>query len=163
MTEEWRAVIGYEGWYSVSNLGRVRRDRRGPHTRIGKILRPTIKPSGYAVVTLNRNGVGHVVHIHSLVAKAFLKCRCQVNHKDCDKVNNALENLEYVSPLENIRHSIANGRPSWLSGELARAAKLTASQVDAIRADSRICRVVAKEHGVSRSTISRVRRREVYP
>ena len=100
MTEEFRDIPGYEGLYEVSNLGRVRRN--------GKILKPWKNNWGYLLVSLCKNGIVRNARIHRLVALAFIpnpQNLPQVNHKDEDKTNNAVSNLEWCTAGYNINYS----------------------------------------------------------
>ena len=109
--EVWRDVPGYEGYYSISNRGQVRRDAPGHHTHKGKILKPVINHDGYQYVELCIAGKTKGFFVHRLVLSAFVGPRpkgCQTNHKDFDPSNNRLENLEYMTSLENNRYSIAH-------------------------------------------------------
>lgn len=140
--EEWRPVIGYESIYSVSDVGRVRRDKPYQSTCAGKILKQQILKR-YLAVPLNNKGAWNV-HVHRLVAEAFLgPCPdgCQVNHLDGNKVNNHIENLEYVTPRKNTQHAIDAGlRPTFPAienrarGERHGRARMTAELVVKIRA-----------------------------
>lgn len=106
--EIWRPVIGYETYYSVSNLGRVKRTAGGKGIVKGKILKN--RPSkGYARVSLCVNGRAKDFDTHILVASAFIGPRPkghEVNHKDRIRSNARLSNLEYVTPIQNIHHSL---------------------------------------------------------
>jgi hypothetical protein len=116
-TEIWKDVIGYEGLYQVSNLGnvkvlkRIKYNYKGKHIAKEKILKPGIT-HGYARVVLTKDGVRYTKKVHRLVASAFLgeqKDLC-VNHIDSNRSNNNIENLEWVTILENIRHARMNNR-----------------------------------------------------
>ena len=101
--EEWRDVPGYEGLYQVSNLGRVRGMRRG----LLNILSPS-SYNGYYRVNLSKGGKYITIHIHRLVAMAFLpnpNNYPQVNHKDGDRKNNNLNNLEWCTASYNQLHA----------------------------------------------------------
>jgi hypothetical protein len=104
--EEWRPVIGYEGVYSVSSFGRVRRDMAGQGTRAGIIRKPYINPqTGYLVVTLGHLGIKRTFATHQLVAESFLgPCPSGhiVHHKDEDHTNARLSNLEYATQAQNL-------------------------------------------------------------
>lgn len=106
MIEEWKDIPGYEGVYEISNLGRVRRN--------GKILKP-LKDSGYLRAHLSKNGIAKKVLIHRLVAFAFIpnpNNYPEINHKDEDKTNNTVENLEWCSREYNINYGTRNERVS---------------------------------------------------
>jgi hypothetical protein len=114
--EIWRSVVGYERFYSVSNLGRVRRDAppRGncASCKVGRILKPILDSKGYLRVNLYSDSKGKSIFIHKLVTAAFIGVRpthLVVNHKDACKTNNRIENLEYVTELENTRHATEMG------------------------------------------------------
>lgn len=111
--EEWCPVVGYEGYYSVSNIGRVRRDAGGPGARAGLVLRPKRNAkTGYLTVSLFRGGDGCSHTVHTLVAAAFIGVRPNgwtVNHIDGDKLNNRPSNLEYVTRGDNARHAWETG------------------------------------------------------
>lgn len=109
--EIWKPVVGYEGWYSVSSLGRVRRDKPQRNTFPGRILRPVTR-KGYYAQCLTKDGKHATFTNHSLVAAAFIGPRpplLQVNHKDANKLNNRDWNLEYVTHLQNQRHAVDHG------------------------------------------------------
>lgn len=113
LMETWRPVAGYEGLYEVSDHGRVRSlprmrlGRGGKPVRVnGRILKPALVR--YPMVLLCNDGqrVGHSVH--RLVANAFLPpdpVRPEVNHRDGNRQNNHLSNLEWVTRSENVAHS----------------------------------------------------------
>ena len=71
LTEDWRPVVGYEGWYEVSSLGRVRRARPGLGARVGHILSPQLSNNGYLMVPLCREGCRRYRSVHRLVGEAF--------------------------------------------------------------------------------------------
>lgn len=101
--ENWKPVVGYEGVYSVSDHGNVRRDRRAHHN-----LRPGTNSYGYKTVSLCVNGKMRSFLVHRLVALAFLghaENGIQCNHKNGVVDDNRLENLEWVTSSENCLHS----------------------------------------------------------
>ena len=114
--EIWKDIIGYEGLYQVSSLGRVRSlDRYDERNcfRKGKVLSPGIKPDGYLVVVLSCNGKHKTIKVHRLVAQAFIPNPDglpQVNHKNEDKSNNRVENLEWCDAKYNINFGTARIR-----------------------------------------------------
>jgi len=166
--EEWRPVVGYEGWYEVSSQGRVRRAAPGKGTHIGYVLKPRM---GWHYFTVGLRRLGYpqrMVFIHRLVAEAFLggpPPGFEANHKDGDKLNNRPGNLEWVTPSQNCRHALANGLSVPARGEQKTSqAKLSDVAVRVIRATEGYgCGVkLAQRFGVSGATISRVRRRLIW-
>lgn len=138
--EEWRQVVGFEGYYEVSNLGRVRsvprRDIRN-RTITGGLKRWRLDRDGYPRVMLKKDGRGRPWGIHQLVTRAFLgptPLGQQVDHIDGDRANPRLSNLRYLSPRANTRAALARGggyrNPH---GERNTMAKLTDVQVAEIR------------------------------
>lgn len=133
----WKDVVGYEGIYQVSRNGEVRSlDRYVPSKNgsykfcEGVLRQPDITEQGYAQIGLY-DTVGHdrkygkSKMIHVLVAEAFIPNpdkKPQVNHKDGNKLNNCVENLEWVTAAENTNHAIAHGlrhRVQWTPEEAA--------------------------------------------
>lgn len=110
--EEWRTVVGYEGQYDVSNLGRVRRALETRSLSVGRPLIQSKSTRGYLTVGLylNRKQRSHTVH--SLVAAAFIGPRPAdhvINHINADKTCNSATNLEYVTQAENASHAARLG------------------------------------------------------
>jgi hypothetical protein len=156
--EAWRPVLGYEGWYEVSDLGRVRRVRAGPATRPGRILRPHLGGVGYPQVCLSRNNEHLTQSVHRLVALAFLPRESpnqRVNHIDGVKVHAAARNLEWVTDLENHRHAARTGLMA--SGARQHLAKLTPQQIAEIRSSKATGAALARRFGVHKATVNRVR------
>jgi len=121
--EEWRSVVGWEGLYSVSSLGRVRRDKPGPGARVGRILKAVIGRYGYYQVALSRDCRPITQRVHLLVAAAFLG-PCPpghvANHLDGVKLHNQPSNLEYCTPSENMAHARRLGLFAAGDGHYAR-------------------------------------------
>lgn len=118
INEVWLPVAGFEEFYEVSDHGNIRScDRvvncsRGNSTRLwkGKVLSKIIGAKGYYQVSLSVEGVTHKVYVHRMVAETFLSERNEtVNHKDGNKLNNHLSNLEWVTYSENNKHAFASG------------------------------------------------------
>lgn len=120
MTQEiWKDVVGYEGLYQVSNLGRVKSLLR--YVQNGRVVRrvnerimtPVKANNGYFRVYLKREGKGVNRSIHRLVAEAFLSNpnnHPQVNHKDENKGNNTLQNLEWCNSAYNASYGTRGKR-----------------------------------------------------
>lgn len=104
--EEWKEIKGFEGVYEISNLGNVKR----VETQL--VLKLRKHSAGYFSICLWKDGKDHYRFIHRLVAAAFIENpenKKEVNHKDGIKTNNAIENLEWVTPKENQQHSVRIG------------------------------------------------------
>ena len=102
--EIWKDVIGFEGIYSVSNKGRIRRDICSKGGVAGRILKPAFS-NGYLAVCLCKNGTRKTTKIHRIMVMAFIGVKSkEVNHKDRVKINNNLKNLEYVTHRKNAQH-----------------------------------------------------------
>ena len=112
---EWKPVKDYEGIYEVSNQGDVRRIKGGKGTRLGTCLKGKTGSTGYTEVNLCRSPKDHKMKlVHRLVAEAFLGASdLQVNHKNFDKTDNRLSNLEWVTQSENIQHAVKGGHNRW--------------------------------------------------
>lgn len=132
MTTIWKKVRGYE-YYEISNTGKIRslpRPMKRKNYMSGKvfyyssrekILKPFLNQCGYPEVGLCKNGKSKKALVHRLLAEAFIpnpENKKQVNHKDGDKQNNKLENLEWVTPSENGLHAYKNGlSKAWHKGK----------------------------------------------
>ena len=121
MTEIWRDIKGYEGIYQISNFGRVKSvERIATNNKHGgvriikeKILTPNDNGNGYKIVCLRKPKQRKNFYMHRLVATAFIpnpKNLRYVNHKDYNKSNNNVTNLEWCTQKENIQHSIEHMR-----------------------------------------------------
>ena len=108
MSEEWRDIQGYEGLYQVSNLGNIK-----SLFRYKKILKKSPVSSGYLSVELWKDKKNRRHLIHRLVAKAFIpnpEQLPQINHKDEDKTNNQVDNLEWCTAKYNMNYGTGNSR-----------------------------------------------------
>jgi hypothetical protein len=165
--EQWRAVVGFEGTFSVSDHGRVRRDARAMGTQPGRILKGSLS-KGYPLVNLRHRRSYARVSVHSLVMAAFIGPRLpglEVNHKNGINTDNRIENLEYVTRSGNVIHAYSTGlnrgRVRNLVGELNGMAVLTEADVCQIRAAlSRGVRqrALVRQYGVCPTTISMIAR-----
>lgn len=103
--EIWKDIKGYEGLYQVSSKGRIK-------NRHGK-LRKLNNLNGYQTIYLYKNNKGKNKYVHRLVAQAFIDNyseSLEINHKDFDRNNNNVDNLECVTRYENLRYSYDNNR-----------------------------------------------------
>ena len=105
MDDTWSKIKGFPK-YSVSKKGEIRNDRNG------KLKAPFKGTNGYYNVDLYNDGVRKKVRVHRVVGETFLDNpynKPQINHKDGNKSNNEVDNLEWVTASENIRHAFDNG------------------------------------------------------
>lgn len=116
MKEIWKDIKGYEGMYQVSNLGRVKSlDRVGVDGKKykGRERKVIVGKVGYKVVDLYIGGKRETKSIHRLIAESFIpntNDNPEVNHIDHDKLNNSIENLEWVTRRENFNAAIKYGQ-----------------------------------------------------
>ena len=104
--EEWKDIQGYEGDYQVSSYGRIKSFKKNKE----KILKPQMHYKGYEFITLLKNGISKKYKVHRLVAEAFIPNPNNypvVNHKDENKSNNNVKNLEWCTVSYN---NIYNGK-----------------------------------------------------
>ena len=153
--EVWKNIKGYEGLYQVSNKARVKSFQFGRIT----ILKPKIGYRGYYQVCLSKNGRVKYQGLHRLVAKTFIpnpEHKPEVDHKDKNPAHNWVENLRWVTSLENSENS------EHLDGEKNHMAKLTNAIVTEIYlthipGDPEFgTKALAKKFGVATTTINRI-------
>ncbi len=129
MSEEWRAVVGFEGSYEVSNLGRVRSlDRHVTYQKQtgktrsvtkfykGRLLRPGTVKSGHQLVVLGLGNIKRSKFVHDLVLRAFVgppPPETECCHGDGNPANNPLSNLRWGTRLENVADAIKHGTANF--------------------------------------------------
>jgi len=170
MVEGWRPVVGFEGQYDVSDLGRVRRcarlvDRSNGHAyRVAELVIAQVdSPRGYKYVGFKvARNTNRIFLVHRLVAQAFVanpNSYPDVNHIDLNKLNNAPANLEWCTKAYNTEHATVGGRFHGRSNPNARF-KLQPEDVDIIL--SRLAagdrqHAIADDYGVSQSLVSMIK------
>ena len=110
----WRDIPGYEGKYQVSNDGKVR-SLNYRHTGKKQILKERVDIGGYAVIGLCKDGKEKKYKVHRLIALAFIPNPNNlpyVNHKDENKTNNHVSNLEWCTAKYNVNYGTRNERHS---------------------------------------------------
>jgi hypothetical protein len=171
--EEWRPVVGWEGLYEVSSLGRVRsldrfvssKPRRdgtsSARLRYGQQLALCDGAGGYLIVGLSRDGTVKTFYVHQLVCEAWHGTRPeghQAAHGDSNRRNNRPGNLRWATRRENFDDRMAHG--TWPFGEGNGNRKLTEEQVKAIRAWSGPLQAAADAFAVHIGTVERIRARK---
>ena len=110
--EQWKSISGYEGLYEVSDLGRVK-SLNYKHTGTEKIMKMVKRIDGYLHVGLCKDGHKKQLLVHRLVAETFIPNPANlgtVNHKDENKTNNVVGNLEWMSMKDNTNYGTRNKR-----------------------------------------------------
>lgn len=161
MKEIWKDIIGYNGVYQVSNLGRVKSIARKipvfnhPGFKSKKIIeriRKCVKrKNGYIQVPLHKLGAQKYFYVHRLVYESHvgkIKSGMDINHKDFDRSNNNVNNLECVTRIQNIHYSCKKGRYPR---------KITNEQREEIKSSKEKPGILAKKYGVHRSHIWLIR------
>ncbi len=174
MEEIWKPIKGYEELYHVSNKGNVKsfdkieifynsKKKINIHRfRKGRILLKRVR-RGYNTLALYKDTKGKYFKVSRLVTSAFLentKNKPYVNHKDGNKLNDVLENLEWCTPSENAIHAFATGLSVSKKGENTSMSKLTEESVLEIRNKyipfEYSVYKLAKEYGVGKTTIEAI-------
>lgn len=133
--EIWKPIPNYEGLYEASNLGNIRSvnrtmninnivtSNREPYSLTRNIAGQTLKKrenvDGYYIVDLSKNGVVKRWRVHRLVAMTFIDNpdnKPHINHKDSNRKNNCIDNLEWCTSKENNHHAASKGHYSWRKG-----------------------------------------------
>lgn len=164
--EEWRTIPEFSD-YEISSIGRVRSHKAKREI----ILKERISHDGYVWYSLCRNGKGHTKRANRLVAEAFIpnpENKLTVNHKDGNKLNNNVENLEWATREEQMQHAYRNGLKRPVRGCLQGRHVLTPDEVRSIRDEYKPhdkthgMVALAKRYNVSQSVIDKCVRRKSY-
>src|SRR5512139_2131601 len=166
MDEEiWKPIPGYEGYYSASNLGRIRSENRNVRHYAGgvrrfksRIRKAHIGTWGYMIVCLSKENIDIKFSVHRLVLMSFTggdRKGLDVRHLDGDRTNNRLENLAWGTRTDNMQDCIVHGRTN--KGSKNPNSKLTEKDVLAIRADTRRQRIIADDYNIDASTVSDIK------
>ena len=165
--EQWRDIPGYEGFYQVSNIGRVRSVDRAivrPTSRYvvrGRVIKPQRRDKyGHQTVSLWKNNKGKTAQVHALVMLAFVGERpdgMETRHLNGDPTDNRLENLAYGTKAENMEDAAKLGRyaAQKLNGELVKEIKARVAAGESQRS-------VGKVYGVDHAVIGRICRGTAY-
>lgn len=174
MQEIWKDIKGYEGYYQVSNLGRVKSLERSIQKSDGKlqrvkqkILKQRVTTAGYNQVPLYKDGKSNAFYVHRLVATYFCEKNNNgryVNHIDNNPLNNTFCNLEWCKHMENIQHMVSQNRhPHGISHGMS---KFTEEDIVKIRSihkngDSTL-QQIGELYGVGRDHIWQIVKRKIW-
>jgi hypothetical protein len=164
--ETWKDIIGYEGFYQISDQGRVKSLSRLVDNHSGfkkvlkeKILIPSISKTGYFVVSFKKNNKRKTFKVHRLIAFAFIpaiKGKEYVNHINGIKLDNTIKNLEWCTIKENNLHAVANKLRNDI-GVDNNNSKLKKEDVLFIRESKLKLKELSLKFGICESTVSKVR------
>lgn len=169
--ELWADIPGFENKYQASTKGRIKALARKQQIKnaIGdvvlnfkeKILRQTFNQLGYLRIGLSINGINKSFPVHRLIALTFIpnpENKKTVNHKDGNKANNNVENLEWSTQKENVQHAFLTGLVKRKSGDKCYQSKFTNQQAKEVRESNKSVKELAKEYGVYISTIYKIKK-----
>jgi hypothetical protein len=171
--EQWKKINGFEGFYEISSTGKIKSLSRKMWNGIRYwkskeiILKPHLNNRGYYDISLRKNGKRKLIHVHRLVAEAFIpnpKNKKEVNHLG-KKNDNSIEKLEWVTSKENVQHAFRTKRINHC-GEKNGNAKLNWKLIRYIRKEygkNKISfRKLGKRYGVSGWNISQIIKGELW-
>lgn len=149
---EWKIIDKYDRQYAISKDGKVR------SLLSGKLLVSSQDKNGYPVVSIkDSNGISHYIQIHRLLAESFIpnpEQKKTVNHKDGNKLNYDLSNLEWATHSENIKHAYDNG----LMSQVDENGKSIPNHVPVRRSDGAVFRSMSEAARCSGCSCTSVRR-----
>jgi len=164
LSEIWKYIKGYGRRYQVSNYGHVRSYSTGKV----RILSPGRTYSGGLAVSLSINYKSATFQVHQLVAQAFIPNplnKKEVNHKDFDRTNNNVNNLEWATRQENMDHAVRNGhtRGKWrLTKKEVRAIKTRLNNKPKNQTWIDLCEILARVFDISVITIHQLRSSRIW-
>ena len=164
--EVFKDILGYEGLYQVSNLGKVKStERKAKHWRGGlltvksRIMKPFTSKCGYLIVSISKNSIDNKFLIHRLVSNAFIPNpynKPQVNHINGIKTDNKVSNLEWATTSENSLHAFKNNLKA--KGQNRTQSKLTNKEVLEIRHSNLRNIELSRLYNISKSIISGIQK-----
>ncbi len=166
----WKDIPGYEGLYQISRRGQVKSlgrkitDRRGRVTERKDIIKVNqVDMFGYYRIQLKKDGISKNFRIHRLIAMAFIpnpkNKRC-INHKDANKKNNRISNLEWCTHKENLQHAFKKNLVHRASGENCSSATISdaeAEQIASLLWQRWKTYDIAREIGCSPQVVSKIK------
>lgn len=129
--EEWKVIKDFPD-YAITNKGKIKRITDSRTYKAGRLIKPSMSPNGYLHIVLRKNNKPITLSIHRLVSKHFdpnYNEDLQCNHKNGDKTDCSINNLEMVTDSENKKHAVQTGLLKPLKGEKNGASKLKDGEV----------------------------------
>lgn len=155
MNKRFKSIPGYEGRYSVDNKGSVFSNY------LNGLMKLNHHSCGYLKISLNKGSKRKSFFVHRLVAEAFIgKSELDVNHKNCNKKDNRITNLEYVTRSHNLIHARNKGKLKPSHGSKHYLSKLNEAEVVEIRemlSTGLALNLVSKMYEVSAPVISNIK------
>lgn len=168
----WKFIKGFENLYMVTDTGEIWANTKKWSSTTGinreiPMIKMTQSPDrrGYLILGLRKDGIFINAKVHRLVAETFIpnpENKLEVNHKDGNKKNNNVSNLEWATRAENASHAKDLKLMKPLTGESHPAHKLKEKQVLAIRKNNNSIIKIAKKYNVSRQTIGAIKNRKIW-
>jgi hypothetical protein len=168
MEQVWKYIDGFEDLYMVSNFGSVKSlekmwatHNKAIRTKPETIMKQSKDSNGYFQVCLSKGGKAKNYLVHRLVAKAFIENphnKGDVNHINCNKTDNRVENLEWATRSENIKHALDNNLVDSAKGSRHGMSLLKEQDVIEIRSlkDKYTKKQLAEMYGVGRRSINEI-------
>ena len=171
--EVWKDIQGYEGYFQVSNLSNVRSldritiGRYGMQKRKGKLMTQHIDQDGYMKVGITKEKVRKHYFVHRLISIAFINNsgnKAQINHKDGNKQNNSLSNLEWCSITENNNHALNSGLRKMPNGNNHSNAKITEDEAIWIKymTNGQKLQELVDIFGICKATICKIKTNKIW-
>lgn len=160
-TEEWKKISGYKNYW-VSSTGRVYTSDYN-HTGKPRLIKAFVNHMGYVACNLMQDGIRKRKLVHRLVALAFIpnaKNLPTVNHKDGNKENNHIHNLEWMTPEDNLKHAHKTGLIKQACGEAHYKTKIPTKDVLDIKymlSKGIQGRLIAKSYNIDERTVSAIK------
>ena len=157
-TEIWKDIKGYEGKYQASSYGRIRNAK-------GKVLKTYTDKCGYQLIGLYKDGKSKTFRVHRIIYETLvgdIPIDLQINHKDFNRSNNKVSNLEVTTREENVRHSLQNTiransydeNGNRISKGNSKINREIAEEIRTIYATKDVTyKELAKNYGIKRSTV----------
>lgn len=172
----WKNITGYEGLYQISDTGLVKSLKRTCNSKNGKlrivpekILTPKLDKDGYLVLHLSKNNKRWYISIHRLVGLNFISNVFnfpEINHKDGNKLNNNVNNLEWCTTKKNVQHSFDIGLNIPKKGSKRAMSKMTEEKVIEVRNryknENISLKILSKDYNICAQTLHSIINRKTW-